>query len=110
MTARRAFESPVQFSLRACRGRSWGSSLPHSGGTAALGRQVDEVVAGLRQLCDGHAAPLPDELGHGVQLPGRDGDELPPVVNHTWGGQANREVGGMGWGRGGLNAVVMTDL
>lgn len=56
---------------------------PHSGGAAALGRQVDEVVAGLRQLSDGHAAPLPDELGHGVQLPGRDGDELPPVVNHT---------------------------
>lgn len=67
-----------------------GSHLPHSGGTAALGRQVDEVVAGLCQLCDGHAAPLPDELGHGVELLGRDGDELPSVIDHTCGGRTSK--------------------
>lgn len=58
-----------------------------SGSAAALGRQVDELVAGLCQLRDGHAASLPDELGHRVQLLRRDVDELPPVINHTCGGK-----------------------
>lgn len=79
-------ERQLQFLFRACRGRPGESFLLYSGRAAALRRQVDEVVAGLRQLGDGHAAPLADELGHRVQLLRRDGDELPPVVNHTCGG------------------------
>lgn len=54
-----------------------------SGSAAALRCQVDERVTGLSQLCDGHSSSLPDELSHGVQLLGSDGDKFPSVVNHS---------------------------
>jgi len=73
-------------SLRRRRGGPAVSGVPRrpSGGAQALGQQVDEGVAGLSQVRDGHPAPLPHEAGHGVQLLLGDGDELPPVVNHSW--------------------------
>lgn len=92
---RRVFS--LHFSSRASRRRPRGSSPLCSGGAAALGCQVDELVAGLRQLRDGHAASLPDELGHGVQLLRRDGDELPPVVDHTCGGGRRRAGRGVSY-------------
>lgn len=95
-----ATQRQLQFWLGASRGRPRGSSLLCSGGAAALGRQVDELVAGLRQLRDGHAASLADELGHRVQLLWRDGDELPPVVNHTCGGDEGEGGGAVRRGDG----------
>ena len=56
-----------------------------SGLVAEHGREVDEGVAGLGGLGDGDAPPLLDEARHCTQLLWADGDELPPVVNHTWG-------------------------
>lgn len=58
-------------------------SLRPSDGAAALGRQIDQRVALLSQLADGHSASLPDEASHRVQLCWSDEDELPSVVNHT---------------------------
>lgn len=57
-----------------------------SGGGAGHGGQVDQGVASLRQLRDGDASSLADEARHRAQLLGGDGDELPPVIDHSWGG------------------------
>lgn len=46
--------------------------------------RIDQPVTGLGQLCDGHSASLFDELSHGVQFLGSDGDELPSVVYHSF--------------------------
>lgn len=54
-----------------------------SGSVAYLRREVDEGVAGLGQLCDGHSASLSDELSHSIQLLWSDGDKLPSVIYHT---------------------------
>lgn len=62
-----------------------------SGSTATVRHQVDERVAGLSQLCDGHSASLPDELSHRVQLSWSDGDKLPSVINHTCRQQVNSQ-------------------
>lgn len=54
-----------------------------SGSAAALRRQVDERVACLSQLADGHPPSLPDELSHRVQLCWSNEDKLPSVIDHT---------------------------
>lgn len=54
-----------------------------SGSAAALRRQVDQRVARLSQLADGHPPSLSDELSHGVQLCWSNGDKLPSVIDHT---------------------------
>lgn len=58
-------------------------SLCPSGSAAALGREIDQRVACLSQLADGHPPSLSDELSHRVQLGGSNGDKLPPVINHA---------------------------
>lgn len=57
-----------------------GHSWSHS---SAVRLEVDEGVAGLGQLCNGHSASLLDVLSHGCHLLCSDVDELPPVINHT---------------------------
>ena len=51
--------------------------------SAFLWCEIDEFVGTLGQLCDGDPPPLPDELGHRLQLLFRDEDELSAVVDHA---------------------------
>lgn len=60
-------------------------SLHLLGSIAALWHQIDQRVAGLSQLADGHASSLSDELSHRLQLCWSNVDKLPSVIDHTCG-------------------------